>query len=330
VERIHENTGPSKKLSGSDELWFDRDNVIAEKCLFDAVAECGSGALILEYTVWEQMRERYIIYVVFIGPEGRLVVEHEIPSISEFYSQIRKGDKEWHWDETLKDLINKTREFVLTKKDNLAMEGLSMLNSLLIEPVRDYVKNCKRLILAVHDDLTLVPFAALYNKQRRRFLVQEKILSYIPSIRVKLHYCFCWQRAFEQNMQKKLLGPPFIAGNPGSLPGWSMKELVNASEEATVVARMLGVRPHIGLDMNKSAVKNGLSKASIVLLATHGLVNQFYPHGALILQDRSTSSSYLNGSSSTTLTNVNKDGDATISSDKIASLPGGVRGFEQA
>ena len=126
-------------------------------------------------------------------------------------------------------------------------------------------------------------------------------------------------------MQKKLLGPPFIAGNLGSLPGWSMKELVNASEEAIVVARMLGVRLHIGLNMNKSDVKNGLSKASIVLLATHGFVNQFYLHGALILQDCSTSSSNLNGSSSTTLTNVNKDGDATISSDEIASLPGGVR-----
>ena len=116
MERIHENTGPSKKLSGLDELWFDRDNILAEKYLFDAVVECGAGALILEYTVWEQMRERYIIYAVFIGPEGRLVVEHEIPSISEFYSQIRKGDKEWHWGETLKDLINKIREFVLTKK----------------------------------------------------------------------------------------------------------------------------------------------------------------------------------------------------------------------
>lgn len=321
VEGIYNN---AKKLNGPDELWFDRDDVLAEKYLLDAVEKCGSGALILEYTVWEKMQSYYIIYAVFIDQQGRLQVKHEILLISDFYSEIRKGKKKWLWGETLKDLIDKTREFISKAKDDLAMEGLSMLHSLLIAPVREYVDKCQRLILAVHDDLALVPFAALYNKRRRKFLVQEKILSYIPSIRV-LRYCFHRQTEFEQNMQKKLLGPPFVASNPESMPGWGMKALRRAGEEATRVAQILGVRPYIGLDMTKNAVKNGLSNGSIVLLATHGLVDEFYPHGVLILQDRNSASSDLIGSSSMTQTDVNKDVDATISSDEVASLPGGIR-----
>ncbi|CAM6104038.1 unnamed protein product [Calypogeia fissa] len=340
VKDTYDNCGDTAESSGLDELWFDKDDALAEKYLFQAVEQCGPEALILEYTHIKLPKEYLFIYAVFMTAGDRHVVECEAVDVEALIERQREGKKKWIWGRTLATLISKTREYIVKKADAKATEGLGLLHSVLIEPVEKYVKAFQRLILCIHERLALVPFAALFNKQSGNFLVQEKTISYIPSIRV-LHYCFHRQRIFERQMQKGLLDTPFVAGNPEPM-GWRMKPLPGAAEEAKLVADMLGVRPCIGSDMTKEAVTAGLSKASMVLLATHGVVDTYFPHGALILQDcnstREDERSSTSLARSTTIglrghffqrlqdsPNGTVTGSAAIISDELASLPGGIR-----
>jgi CHAT domain-containing protein len=125
------------------------------------------------------------------------------------------------WGKTLTSPISQTWEFIVKKADDEAMEGLSLVHSLLIKPVETFVKCCQRLMLSVHEQLALLPFAALFDKQSERFCIQDRTISYIPSICV-LHYCLHWQG--EQQVEMGLLKTPLIACNPEPM-GWGKPSL---------------------------------------------------------------------------------------------------------
>ncbi|KAH9561071.1 hypothetical protein CY35_06G143200 [Sphagnum magellanicum] len=77
--------------------------------------------------------------------------------------------------------------------------------------------------------------------------------------------------------------PAFIAGNPKPM-GLKCRQLPYAAEEAEMVASYFHVKPCLGKEMTKKAILEGLANSGVVLLATHGKVDEEYPCGCLLLQ----------------------------------------------
>ena len=182
--------------------------------------------------------------------------------------------KEVGMGKTLTSLISQTWKFIVMEADDEAMEGLSLLYSLFIKPIEMFVKYCQRLMLSIHEQLALVPFASLFDNQSERFCIQERTISYIPSICVlpPLAGGAIDGEGFAKNAFHCLqsgahgLGKAIIAG---------------CRHRGQAHSRNTGC---IGPDITKDAVLAGLSKASMVLLFTHNIVDTYFPHGLLILQ----------------------------------------------
>jgi CHAT domain-containing protein len=165
------------------------------------------------------------------------------------------------------------------KHQGRALLGLQILAELLVAPVRDHISDCSNIIFAPHEILHNVPFCALHNKET--FLIQEKTISIIPSVRA-LHQCFIKQAAFEVACRNETVGPAFVAGNPEPM-GLGLDQLKGAAEEAEEVAELLNVEAIVGGRVTKEAVIKDLSSACLVVLVTHGVVDVAHPHGALVL-----------------------------------------------
>jgi CHAT domain-containing protein len=198
---------------------------------------------------------------------------------------------------TAKESMKDPKERVITEN---AKKLLSILHSILIEPIQDQLRDrCTNLVIShPHGFISQIPFQALYDETRGEFLIQQKTLCVVPSIRA-LHRCFQRQAQFEERWED--LKPPFVAGNPDPMGAETpestvpMAPLEGAAIEAARVAEILGgAELFSGEKMTKPNVVRGLAESRVVLLSTHGVLNSYYPQGALILRgnlDASASSS---------------------------------------
>lgn len=140
----------------------------------------------------------------------------------------------------------------------------------------------------LHLVMDVSPIAALYDDRKHEFLIARKCVAVIPSI-LSLHHCMYLQKQFEMTMvQSQIDGqlphiPAFIAGNPEPM-GLKCRQLPYAGEEAEMVASYFHVKPCLGKEMTKKAILESLSNSGVVLLATHGKVDEDYPYGCLVLQ----------------------------------------------
>jgi CHAT domain-containing protein len=157
---------------------------------------------------------------------------------------------------------------------------LRQLDRYLIEPIADLLpqREGDRLIFMPHQDLFLVPFSALQNVQGR-YLIERYSLAVAPSIQVldRTH-----ARANHLRQRSNQTGQPLIVGNP-VMPLWPAHlgkkssdrpaPLPNSESEARAVAQMLNVQPLTGGNATKNAVLQRLEQASLIHLATHGILD---------------------------------------------------------
>ncbi|KAJ7561103.1 hypothetical protein O6H91_03G014100 [Diphasiastrum complanatum] len=266
----------TKQIGKEDPLWFDKDDELAKECIHRAIRSCGSETAIVEYTCAEP--EGYLYVYVLLEQASELSVHCQPVRLRDFFA----NHKVPNMGKTLNALIKRTRSEIVRRADVKAKLGLSILYTLLVEPIWQYIESCKTVIFAPHESLSLVPFAALYDKGRKEFLIEQKAVGIIPSIRA-LTQCFLQQSAFEERMQAGTLATPFVAGDPQPM-GLGLPQLEGAAMEADIVAKKLHVEPFSGLRMTKQAVIDGLCNASVVVLVTHGIMDTSYPYGALVMQ----------------------------------------------
>ncbi|KAL2636229.1 hypothetical protein R1flu_007708 [Riccia fluitans] len=148
---------------------------------------------------------------------------------------------------------------------------LTTLHTLLVKPAKEFLKkigvtNPRNWIFMPQGCLSLIPFHALYDEVEKKFLIEQAAVGVAPSFRA-LHNCFYRQWLCDKSPALRKI---FVAGNPKPMGG-RKPQLQGAEEEVREVAAILGVEPHVGTDCSKEAVRQGLSKSRIVLLATHGM-----------------------------------------------------------
>jgi len=117
------------------------------------------------------------------------------------------------------------------------------------------------LVIVPHDVLHYLPFAALWNVQSGRYLIQDYTLTYAPSASAL---------KFIQAKRTPNEGRLLALGNPdGSLPA--------AEGEARAVAGLYGVAPLVGAQATESQVRTSGGQVDILHLTAHGVYDPLNP-----------------------------------------------------
>jgi CHAT domain-containing protein len=146
--------------------------------------------------------------------------------------------------------------------------GLSELHQLLIEPIADLLPRnpTDRVVFIPQGPLFLVPFAALADRQGH-YLIEKHTIATAPSIQIL---------DFTQTRQSSHTSATdwghLVVGNPSPMP-LNLSPLPASEREAIAVAKLLQTEPLIGTKATKKTVIDRLNRASIIHLATHGLLD---------------------------------------------------------
>ncbi|MEM9809506.1 MAG: CHAT domain-containing tetratricopeptide repeat protein, partial [Cyanobacteria bacterium P01_D01_bin.56] len=145
------------------------------------------------------------------------------------------------------------------------------LHQLLIDPIVDLLPKDpeERVVFIPQEQLFLVPFPALQADDGSYLIEHHTILS-APAIQI----LGLTHRSQETTQQPD--GPPLVVGNPSPMPE-NLQPLPHAGTEASTIATVLSAPALIGNSATETAIKQQLSDASLIHLATHGFFNESNP-----------------------------------------------------
>jgi CHAT domain-containing protein/predicted DNA-binding protein YlxM (UPF0122 family) len=149
---------------------------------------------------------------------------------------------------------------------------------LLIEPITDLLpKNAgDRVIFIPQGVLFLIPFAALQDAAGN-YIIEKHTVSIAPSIQV-----LDLTRQHRQRLRSHPKSQVLVVGNP-TMPSirsiadeapTPLSPLPGAEKEAIAIASILGTQAIVGKDATERAIAQKMPQASIIHLATHGLLNE--------------------------------------------------------
>ncbi len=147
--------------------------------------------------------------------------------------------------------------------------SLRQLHQTLIEPIATDLPTDPNhpVIFLPQGELFLVPFPALQDANGTPLIAQHT-LSTAPSIQTL-------QLTRDRAKLIKLGNQNLVVGNP-TMPIFQnaqLRDLPGAKDEAIAIAKLLNTEPLLGNQATKSQVLTQMPKASIIHLATHGLLN---------------------------------------------------------
>jgi CHAT domain-containing protein len=118
------------------------------------------------------------------------------------------------------------------------------------------------LLIVPHGSLGALPFAALWNRRSGQFLIEEQVVSYLPTVAA-----LGFHRVGERGAVDQLT---VFAPLPDSLPG--------TRTEALAIGRMVqGARLRIGSSSSESAMRTALLAGNSIHVASHGTHNSQNP-----------------------------------------------------
>ena len=153
---------------------------------------------------------------------------------------------------------------------------LSALYDLLISPVEEVLPprngplhSNRDLVLVLHGDLYLVPFAVLKGSQASDCLYERFNLMVVPSLRALQNN----QEVSKLNRLNPDATDTLVVGNPKLPPAvmeqWLWCNLPAAEQEARVIAEMMGSKALVGAGATKEVVAKQLAQCEVIHFATH-------------------------------------------------------------
>ena len=147
------------------------------------------------------------------------------------------------------------------KWNHSAMAALSDLRDVLIGPVERDLEHATQLIVVPHAATGALPFAALWNSRRGRFLIEEHTIAYAPTVAALTVRSV--PVTFDRNIA-------LFAPDPVNLRG--------TKAEAVNIARLSRrAKTYMGSGSSKSAVRDALMRGDLVHIASHGSHNSQNP-----------------------------------------------------
>jgi CHAT domain-containing protein/Tfp pilus assembly protein PilF len=149
-------------------------------------------------------------------------------------------------------------------------KNLARLHQLLIDPIAADLPTdpTQRVIFLPQGPLFLVPFAALPDRQGQ-YLIERHTISTAPSIQTL-------ELTRSKAKQLNPSGRALVVGDP-TMPvfgGSQLGALSGARKEAIAIGNVLNITPLLGSQATKSAVLQQMQNASLIHLATHGLLDK--------------------------------------------------------
>jgi CHAT domain-containing protein len=155
------------------------------------------------------------------------------------------------------------------------------LYNLLIRPIIDFLPASARIVVLPDKDLQAIPFSILYDDQRERYLIQERIISIAPSAAVFLQ-CLARDRelARHQDMGTLVIGAPAFDKTHFS----QLAELPAAWTEAKRIRELYekadNSKPFellIGSTASKEAFMEAVPHYSTIHFAGHSIQDSNFP-----------------------------------------------------
>jgi CHAT domain-containing protein/tetratricopeptide (TPR) repeat protein len=134
----------------------------------------------------------------------------------------------------------------------------------LIEPLRSKIRK-KRLMIVPHGELHYVPFAALYDEKRGRYLIEDYPIAYVPSASTI---------RFLREKDSPVDGAALVLGDPVTT---SQTRLPGAAREARKVAEKLHAPVKLGADARESLLHGLKGEVDLLHIAAHGTYDAASP-----------------------------------------------------
>lgn len=152
--------------------------------------------------------------------------------------------------QTLRQKVGYLRELIASRNP-AAKELEASLYQALFAPLEPAIRH-PNLILVPHRELNALPFAALWDAARGRYLIERYNLAFAPSASVLRHVA-----------QPAKTGAQLLAlGNPdGSLP--------HAEQEARAIGQLYGTAPLLGKEARESRLRQSLAGVGNLHIAAH-------------------------------------------------------------
>ena len=148
---------------------------------------------------------------------------------------------------------------------------LAALHGLLVGPAeqRGLLAGVRSLVIVPHGALSYVPFAALHDASRHRFLIEDYDVLTLPASGALVVLRDGSRSAGQTAVREGAEGALILAPFPETLPG--------TREEAGAVARALGAPAVFGRNAGEGALRTALRHRAIVHVATHAVLNARSP-----------------------------------------------------
>ncbi len=127
--------------------------------------------------------------------------------------------------------------------------------AMLIAPLQAKI-HYQRLVIVPHRELHYVPFAALHDAKRNRYLIEDYTIVYAPS-------ATAWRLL--RRAQPPVSARALVLGDPAG----SMGSLKGAAREATMVAGRLGTTALLGVDASERLIHDLDPKVDLLHIAAH-------------------------------------------------------------
>jgi CHAT domain-containing protein len=145
--------------------------------------------------------------------------------------------------------------------------SLTQLHQMLIDPIASELpKDPNQLVVFLpQGELFLLPFSALRDRQGK-YLIERHTIATAPSIQTL---------DLTHKQPARSIGPTLIVGDPTmpQVQGERLQPLPGARKEAIAIGKILNTTPLLGDQATKTAVLDQMRTASLVHLATHGLLD---------------------------------------------------------
>ncbi len=247
----------SRQTTGSPSL---DTNVPLE--VVDLLEELPPGTAVIQLRVF---KERLLIWVLRLGKIERIWVEITGAEVGRLSRELRR---------VIQDQENST---------NLERAGADLFSAV-VEPAQAMLDGISHLVFVPHGPLHGVPFAALFEPTRGRYLIEDYVLSVAPSSSAFLHAV---RRG--SGPMKSALFPALVIGDPTLDPVlFPLPPLEAARQEAEEVAALYS--PGSRLFLREAATRRAFlahaTDAAVIHIAAHAQPNSEVPLASRLLLAR--------------------------------------------
>jgi CHAT domain-containing protein len=174
----------------------------------------------------------------------------------------------------LQHTVEAARNAIARRAEGDTNTHLERLFAMLVEPAVPWMSTARALVVAPDGVLQRVPFAALRDPSRRRYLVERVPVVIVPGASLLVSPAHAGRERSVGSPELLVLGNPALAD--GSVRG--LEPLAGAEDEALELARVYDrSRAATGAAATRSAFLDGMESADVVHVAAHALVNSHRP-----------------------------------------------------